>query len=390
LDDRIVSLNRSRADAGVHANFSFPAQDRFRGGPVTKAKKVLFWTTLVGATIGGMFCVGEALVWMVSPVPYLYPRYQSSPEYGLIPYPNVVMVHALPRNYGFRYTTDAFSCRTTSGAEAVRDESLPLVVVLGDSYSFGIGVSDGEEYPAVMKRALSGQVEVLNLGAPGWGLTQEIRRYFELGSGRDPRLIILQFCANDLNDNLVYPVVQVSNGEFVFVKSGNTLTWVKKYLSRSWLQRTQLYNFARARGAQVLAQRISARETERLASEASATSGREAEVPQQAYIELLETFAQQVREEGLDLILISVDRQIDQFPRVRASVDQLNARGVLRYVEVTDWLDALAPYASPEGHLWGTSAHRVVGDSLASIVAASCLPVVVPPSASAEEVFPER
>jgi hypothetical protein len=89
-------------------------------------------------------------------------------------------------------------------------------------------------------------------------------------------------------------------------------------------------------------------------------------VRESAYVELLETFVERLRREGTPLILISVDGQLDRYPAIRASVDSLCARRTLTYLEVRDWLDGLANYHSPEGHLWGSPAHAAIGRGLAA------------------------
>ena len=55
----------------------------------------------------------------------------------------------------------------------------PNIVLLGDSYTFGFGVNDGNEFAAVMSRELSSDYNIINTGVGGWGLTQQIRRYYE-------------------------------------------------------------------------------------------------------------------------------------------------------------------------------------------------------------------
>lgn len=333
-------------------------------------RKIGFW--LVTALIGivAMLGLGEILLGLISPSEYLYPRYQFSAEYGLIPFPNVVMVHGIPRKFEFRYTVNAMNTR---GEVVVPHASgLPAVVVLGDSYSFGMGVSDGDEYPAVMRSHLSGRADVVNLGEPGWGLTQEIRRYYDTGAKYDPKIVILQFCANDPDDNLANRVTLVENGRFKFVDSANSLNVMKKYLSRSFLQRTQLYNFFRMRASRVMLARLTQHEASKLdaATQKSATT---AAVPavERTYIGLLEQFAAALHAEGRTLWVISVDRQLEQFPHIAAVVHELDAQGELRYIEVLGWLKDHKPYASPEGHAWGTPAHGVIGEHLAAEVNAA-------------------
>ena len=319
--------------------------------------------------LAAALALGELLVWAVSPTEFLYPRYQFSAQYGLMLFPNVVMVHGVPRKFEFRYTINHLQCR----GEAIEPgaSGLPAIVTLGDSYAFGMGVSDGEEFPAVMKRRLEGRADVVNLASPGWGLTQQIRRYYEMGVSYDPRIVVLQFCANDPDDNLANRVTRLDDGEFMFVNSANSLNWIKKYLSRSFVQRTQLYNFFRTRASRIVLGRLARHEESRL--EASQPKSGVAGIPaiEKVYIELLNAFATRLRAEGRTLLVVSVDHQLEQFPHIDAAVHDLDARGALRYLEVLDWLGGLGAYASPEGHIWGAPAHEVIGEHLASAVGAA-------------------
>lgn len=311
--------------------------------------------------------LGEALLWLASPSEYLYPRYRFSAEYGLLPFPNVTMVHGIPRRFQFRYTVGDMGCRGDVPASA--EAGSPAVVTLGDSYAFGMGVSDGEEFPAVMRRALAGTAEVVNLGSPGWGLTQEIRRFVETGESYDPVVVVLQFCSNDPDDNLANRVTRLDDGEFVFVSSENSLNWIKKYLSRSFVQRTQLYNFMRTRASRaVLARMARNEETQLVSAETARPAGHGPTAKERVYIDLLEAFARRLHADGRVLLLIAVDGQLEQFPGIERAVRDFDARGLLRYLEARDWLAGLAPYHSPEGHVWGTPAHAAVGEGLAGVV----------------------
>jgi hypothetical protein len=337
---------------------------------VHKNRKI--WLGLLTATISLviMLVLGEILIGVFSPSEYMYPRYEYSPEYGLIPFANAVMTHGVPRKYEFKYTVNAMRARgdvVTPGASG-----LPAVVVLGDSYTFGMGVNDGEEYPTVMRRELEGRADVVNLGAAGWGLTQEIRRYYERGVEYDPRIVILQFCANDPDDNLANRVTLVEDGEFKFVDSQNSFNGVKRNLSRSFLQRTQLYNFFRTRASMLVMRKVVQQEATRLEEAVpKSAGGDEFPVTEKVYVELIEAFARRVHAEGRSLWFISVDHHLERFPHIAATVHDLDARGELRHIEVVDWLRGHEPYASPEGHIWGTVAHRIVGEHLAAEAAAA-------------------
>lgn len=322
---------------------------------------------LAGAGVVAALVLGELVVWAARPTEYLYPRYQFSPEYGLIPFADVVMVHGVPRKFEYRYTINAYQCRGETPAPG--PQALPATLILGDSNAFGMGVSDGEEFPAVMRRTLAGRVEVVNLSSPGWGLTQQIRRYYEFGVRYDPKVIVLQYCSNDPDDNLANRVTVIENNDFVFLESANSFNWVKKHLSRSFVQRTQLYNFVRATASRALLPRQVEREAARLDNATAPAASDASTAQERVYIELLDLFARRVHSEGRRLIVISVDRQLAPTPHIERAVMDLEARGLLDYVEVMDWLEGRPRYDSPEGHVWGTAAHAIIGEHLSEVVA---------------------
>jgi len=78
------------------------------------------------------------------------------------------------------------------------------IVALGDSFTFGIGVEDGETWPARLEEALSRPgvpADVHNLGVPGYGAPEAVARLERLGAMLRPRLILLAlFVGNDLQE----------------------------------------------------------------------------------------------------------------------------------------------------------------------------------------------
>ena len=330
-------------------------------------RKASLWIATGLIVTGATLCLGELVVRTFSPTEYLSPRYQFSKEYEIVPFPNTVMVHGVPGKYRYHYSVNAIKSR----GEVVEPgaSGLPAVVVLGDSYSFGIGVSDGDDYSSVMREKLRGRADVASLASPGWGLTQEIRRYYELGERYHPRIVVLQFCANDPEDNISNQVTRVEHGEFVFRDVQDTGNGIKRYLSRSPLQRTQLYNFFRSRVSMVANGRTSMKaKAEMRAMRADGSWGAAVPAGEALHIDLLSAFARHLRDEGTSLWVIAVDNQLKEFPHIEQAVHDLDARGEMRYFEVTDWLAPIGPHSSPEGHVWDAEAHRVIGEHLAAEV----------------------
>lgn len=81
------------------------------------------------------------------------------------------------------------------------------ILVLGDSFTFGWGVSEDQTYPNQVERMLNNQAprglpkgvhyEVLNLGVGNYNTVQEVARLRNIGLQFDPDLILLGYFIND-------------------------------------------------------------------------------------------------------------------------------------------------------------------------------------------------
>ena len=332
------------------------------------AKQTFFWCLLVSFVLFCGVVVFEVMLRLFAPQPYIYPRYQYSERYGQVLYPSTVMVAEAPGAWRFTYTTSEYGFRAPTVPVSNRYD-LANIVVIGDSYSFGIGVDDGQEFPAVLAQLLAGQANVVNLGVPGYGLTQEIRLYYEFGRLFDPRLVLLQFANNDPDDNLFYKVTQIENGRFVFHHDRSIspfLQSVKNFLGRSIIQRSQVYNYVRNMAYETVRERTVSRTLQQDIS----TADREPENSKEDFHNtLLELFVQDLHQRNVAVVLIGVDGHLAQFPRVLAKVKELARRGLLTHVATEPWFEGVSSYASPEGHKWGARAHRIVAQQLAPILA---------------------
>ncbi|PWB74841.1 MAG: hypothetical protein C3F15_07315 [Holophagae bacterium] len=74
------------------------------------------------------------------------------------------------------------------------------VVVLGDSFAFGLGVDEDETFAAQLEALLrrdGRRVEVANLGVPGYHTGQELAWLERAGFALDPDLVVLLYYGND-------------------------------------------------------------------------------------------------------------------------------------------------------------------------------------------------
>ena len=96
-------------------------------------------------------------------------------------------------------SSDGFRGRGLVGRDPTATDAT-VILGVGDSLTFGVGVADEETYLAELERQLQtrGAVRVLNAGVPAWNLSQEVRWIEERTAGIAPDVILLGFYVNDL------------------------------------------------------------------------------------------------------------------------------------------------------------------------------------------------
>jgi hypothetical protein len=109
----------------------------------------------------------------------------------------------LDMKFGHRILrTNRHGMRSDVDYAAEKPDATLRIVGLGDSGMFGWNVDQGEEYMAVLEDALNArsdgyQVEVLNLGVPGYNTHLEVESLVHKGLQFDPDIVVLGWCAND-------------------------------------------------------------------------------------------------------------------------------------------------------------------------------------------------
>jgi lysophospholipase L1-like esterase len=90
------------------------------------------------------------------------------------------------------------------GAAVAPGRERPRVLVLGDSFAFGVGAGETETLPVRLAAHLAAETapaEVLNGGVPGYGVPDEASWYTAWGRRLDADLVVLLvFVGNDLQD----------------------------------------------------------------------------------------------------------------------------------------------------------------------------------------------
>lgn len=157
-------------------------------------------TMLFGLAIGlGAAEIALRLTW-TPPVLRSTPVEEAHAIYRSVPRP-AISGKRVSSEFEYAFTHSAQGMR---GPEEFTKERPPgttmRVLVLGDSFTYGVGVADDEIFVDRLRRALPG-VEFINAGCSGYGQREQLAILDQLGAALRPDLIIATFFWNDLGDN---------------------------------------------------------------------------------------------------------------------------------------------------------------------------------------------
>lgn len=245
------------------------------------------------------------------------------------------------------------------------------IVVLGDSNTFGHCVEEGKQYTEIMNNLMPGY-NVINLAVGGWALTQEIRRFYELGILYKPSIVILQFCSNDPGEDFLYPVTKIENGRFRFFDITNPVNPLRKYLSQSILNKSQIFNLLNVAITPLLQLRKYREETSGFRRETNELKNKDKariDIAERYYNELLEKFSDDLDTKGIKLIMIGMDSELSKYKYIREKITDLADRHLIAYVEISDWFDYYDPeYRAADGAHWNDRAHKLIGEKLSQYI----------------------
>jgi hypothetical protein len=327
--------------------------------------------------LSGSLAIGSGLAELFTrvarPQVTMFPRYISSPEYAY-EFPRNTTIHNSRGNlWSFTYTTNEIG-RRGPFVRPARAYHVPNVVLLGDSFTFGIGVDDGDVYSVQLQHLVGTRWRVVNGGMAGWGIDSEIKWFFQAATPYRPRAVVLQFCANDPWDSNT-GVTTVKDGQFEFHPIPVSLrkpSWMDWASRSGMLQRSHLYSLIRSLEAPGGPGDFNKLVLGGVKSSGPSESSRHTH-EQLHYGKYLRTFAERLHDDNIALLLVSVTRaaetgytyDLSTFPLIEAEVHRLGKEGLLRFVELP--LSEMQTYTgSPEGHQWGPDHHRLVATAVAS------------------------
>ena len=166
-------------------------------------KNLLF--RLIAVLLG--FCVAfglaEIAVRVLCPQETGPPRFAFDPVLGEIPVPHQKGRQRHPGAYDFTYSNNSRGFRG-SREYGPKPPGQVRILLLGDSFTYGLGVNDDQTFGAHLERHLRTQhlnAEVINTGVPGKGTDYELKLFQTVGAGLHPDITVLCFFPNDFEDN---------------------------------------------------------------------------------------------------------------------------------------------------------------------------------------------
>ncbi len=163
-----------------------------------------FWKNIALSIIALLVSVGvgELILRCCVPVRNVGPSFTIyDPAYGKM----------LKKSFSCWRITPEFTMKFTTNLEGFRGPapgslSRRSILFLGDSFTMGYGVSDDEEFPALVRKALNERipdnVSIVNAGMGDNGNGRWVKFLRAEGKRYNPDLIVIQISDNDFRDNV--------------------------------------------------------------------------------------------------------------------------------------------------------------------------------------------
>jgi len=341
--------------------------------------------------------LAEIAVRLVAPQPLAGVMFSQDPRFGFWNLPDMPgkKFQSEPGRPFYRVTTDSSGYRGPRPVAPTKPPETRRIVVVGDSFTFGVGVDDHETYPAQLgvnlDATLGSGFEVVNAGCPGWGTESALAFWRARGPALDADLLVVAFYRNDLADNMRRMLFRVEGDRLVhapradLARAKRLTRFIPFY--RSLSERSHLVNLLRRRVARRLlapeAPTPSARDDDRARRADDAAPGVSPALAERLalYERLMLALADDARAGGVPLLLVLLPGGAECMPSPPTDYGEV-ARLARRWADEgkLDLLDLRDPIASAhaagaevfqphDGH-YTADGNRIVARALAARIAA--------------------
>jgi lysophospholipase L1-like esterase len=122
--------------------------------------------------------------------------YMDDAQLGWVPKPSMRGEHRLPYNQISTFSTNSLGLRNKE-FPLTKQDGVERIVIAGDSFAWGWGVSDGDNFPDQLGAGRS-DLQVINLGVINYNIVQEMLYFERIGEQLQPDVLVLAFCENDV------------------------------------------------------------------------------------------------------------------------------------------------------------------------------------------------
>jgi hypothetical protein len=262
--------------------------------------------------------------------------------------------HRVSPEFDIQFTTNSMGFR---GPEI---STLPdsVVLFLGDSFTMGYGVTDGEEFPALVRRRLGerfglDKVDVVNAGIGRgngyWSrfLRSEAKRFH-------PTMVVMEVCGNDFEDNRVEQLFALTGSGELVAQPPPPPGWGRR-LQRfaelvPWVHDLHLFGLLK----QVLQANAFAGAPE---AEPTRQGDRSARASDDLTYALISEAIDVAQQQGLEILVLVVDADEDRVVALRRLVREHG----LDLLEVPRKSERPDLYFEVDGH-WNAAGHRHVAE----------------------------
>lgn len=247
------------------------------------------------------------------------------------------------------------------------------VLVFGDSYVFGVGVSEERLLTAQLARLLASvsAVEVVNMGVAGYSTDQQYLLWQELGARLEPDLVILVVCDNDYvgnTENFAYrqyykPYFELQPDGGLRLRNVPVPRLTRFQRVKLWLGReSNVWNFVRNRDARDPRLRS-------LLGRLEVDVSRPPRAPYRTTAAIVKSFARDVESRGGWFLLTSTARRGEDpalFRNLSRSLEQEGVRSLDMFPILDDARrrEPARAWDFPHDPHWNRDAHELAAVSL--------------------------
>jgi len=206
-------------------------------------KKIFFIPLIIPLILFGLE-ISLQIYW------YLKTKISQEPlsfnEFRFYQYDSVLGWKNKPRERGW-LTTKEGKFWVEINSFGLRDKEISLskrkkrILVLGDSFTWGYGVNQGETFSDELEKLFENKVEVINAGVTGYGTDQEFLYLVNEGYKFKPDIVLLVFAFNDLAwDNQAIIAYSYPKPHFIANNNKLILTNVPVPKKKNWIKRNSL------------------------------------------------------------------------------------------------------------------------------------------------------